>query len=174
MPMIDENDDNSFETIIGHDGRPARIVRDKRGIRVPLRLMDQALSPSVRAAMRDSTTPLHDGRGNKPGHKPGFVISDAAQNDAKKQRAYAEYEKSLISAYRRDAGEGDWGEEGDQCTIRSGGGEYGPEGSDGTLQMIDGELVCCALGYGTQDKKQTVADAYSAYDKEIASRWRQG
>jgi hypothetical protein len=39
--------------------------------------------------------------------------------------------------------------------------------------MIGDELVCCAPGYGAQDKKQTMADVYSAYDRDLANRWRE-
>ncbi len=46
---------------------------------------------------------LHDGRGGSPGHQPGFAFSDAVFNRDARERAYADYERDLTSAYKNDA-----------------------------------------------------------------------
>jgi hypothetical protein len=78
--MIDQDDDQ-FER--DANGRPTKVVRDGGHVHLPLVMMDSALPPSVRRAMHDSvadfrSTQLHDGSGNPVGHRPGFIVNDAA------------------------------------------------------------------------------------------------
>jgi hypothetical protein len=64
----------------------------------------------VSMMMRDSTDgsdlhkhpTLHDGRGGKPGRRPGYALADRAGND-QRQAAYTEYEDGLTKAWRNDA-----------------------------------------------------------------------
>ncbi len=79
------DDDDNFE--LTPNG--TRILRD--GGRVRVSLMD---GQAVR---------LHDGRGNPVGHRPGFVISGTVFNRDERERAYADYERDLVAAYRTDA-----------------------------------------------------------------------
>jgi hypothetical protein len=102
-------------------------------------------------------------------HRPGFV--DAATNDARRERAYDTYETDLTNAWRKDAYE-EWGEEGDQCTVRDGGVE---EGGPGHLRRINGRLVCVPdrRGSDTRDHATTMAELYDAYDRTLSLAWRQ-
>ena len=180
--MIDENDDE-FVTIIGHDGKPTRVIRDGGHVRVRMSMMDHALPPSVRAAMRDSTTPLHDGRGNKPGHKPGFVMSDAAQQNELKQQAYDLYDAAATSAWigNPPTGAGERGgqrgqREGDLCTIN---------GAPGYLRYDDDadEMVCVPDGNRDSrsgltldqlrlDHEKTMQLEYDRYSNSLRSAYK--
>jgi hypothetical protein len=73
------------------------ILRDGQRVRVPMMLKDS----SDGSDMHKHPT-LHDGRGGKPGRRPGFVLADRAAID-ERQAAYCEYEDSLTTAWRNDA-----------------------------------------------------------------------
>lgn len=73
-------------------------LRDGFSVFVPMRLRDQ---DSARRAIERNG--LHDGRGNMPGNRPGYVI-DESNVDANDERAaaYIQYERELVSAYKTD------------------------------------------------------------------------
>jgi hypothetical protein len=56
-----ETDDDIFETVIGHDGRPTRQLRDGKALHVPLLMMD-SVPPSARVAMRDAANAFRSQR----------------------------------------------------------------------------------------------------------------
>jgi hypothetical protein len=70
------------------------ILRDGFAVRVSL--MD-AMTPLQRAVAQNAAR-LHDGHGNAPGHRPGFVMRDTFFDERDKARA--EYEAELCSAWR--------------------------------------------------------------------------
>lgn len=88
----DEDDDDNFETTA--DGR--RILKD--GGRARVSLMDS--DPLQRSVALN----LHDGRGNIPGHRPGFAFSDASTREAI-EKAHADYAAALTTAWQRDIDE---------------------------------------------------------------------
>src|SRR5262245_12881700 len=105
------------------------VVPDGYGIKVPMTFMDSM----QRAVARSAKRPLHDGRGNRAGHRPGFVYGDG-NNDAKAQ-AFADANRDAEEAWKRPAGgyppEG--AKAGDLCTYN---------GAPGHLRERDGGLVC--------------------------------
>jgi hypothetical protein len=103
------------------------LLRDGARYRVPATLMDGM--PPRRG---DNVTSVDAAL-----HRPGFRFADqrAQQRVAD---ARAAYETDLINSWRKDADE-DWGDPGDQCTVRSGGVD---EGAPGHLRRINGRLVC--------------------------------
>jgi hypothetical protein len=61
---------------------------------------------------------------------------------------------------------------GARCTVKEGGGRFGAEGDPGTIQEIDGELVCFSdrlRGDNIQDARQT---AYDEYERRLKNAWR--
>jgi hypothetical protein len=93
MP-IPNDDDANFETVIGHDGRPVRILRDGAHIMVGLMMADAA---------RRGSGMLHDGYGGPVGRKPGFIISDASQ--ATRDEAYRLSVRELTTAWQGATGD---------------------------------------------------------------------
>ena len=85
-----EDDDENFETIIGHDGKPVRVLRDGGRITVSMMMAD--------AARRESTPLLHDGYGGSVGGKPGFIVSDVSR--AILDEAYRQSVIELNDAWR--------------------------------------------------------------------------
>jgi hypothetical protein len=95
MPSVENDDDDNFETIIGHDGKPAQILRNGGRVRVKMMASDAA---RFRPAVADAQA-LHDGHGRPVGFKPGFVVSNASQ--AIRDRAYRESIVDLTTAWQR-------------------------------------------------------------------------
>jgi hypothetical protein len=83
------DDDENFETIIGHDGKPARVLRDGGHFRVSLMMADAA---------RHGTPLVHDGYGGPIGGRPGFIVSDASR--AIRDEAYRQSVVELSDAWR--------------------------------------------------------------------------
>ena len=151
MPNRHNNEDDPFDE--------RGILKDGRTVRVSM--MD---AEAVRQRLN-----LHDGKGGKPGHRPGFIISDASTRDAREQ-AYADYEAYLTAAYKMDAGEGT--HEGDICTVKN--AEYPNDfGSPGHLRKRNGKLVCVPDEPRTRDAV-TADEAYAQYDKELSEQWKGG
>jgi hypothetical protein len=94
-------DNDPFETIIGHDGRRVRVLRDGRRRQTPMFLRD-AMTPLQRE-IATKRARITDGNGNcdelafsRPGYR---IIVDAAARDAR-AAAYAEYLDDLTNAWR--------------------------------------------------------------------------
>jgi hypothetical protein len=180
QPIITDEDDDSddFETVIGHDGEPVRVLRDQRKLRV-----------SLHDAQRLRGEPwLHDGRGTgfPVGHRPGFIVdANPAAQDAK-ARAYQDYEHDLVNAWKRGdaapAGAYPFRQDliGTSCTV---------DGRAGRLVEQDGWLVCVpnkqprsfigsdpepASDSDVRDHASRMRDLYNAYDRDLAQQWRNG
>ena len=72
MSAIDN--DHNFETIIGHDGRRIRVLRDRAVYRVPMFMRD---STDTRQTISDSS----NGRDPTAGNRPGFRFATSATRD---------------------------------------------------------------------------------------------
>jgi hypothetical protein len=135
------------------------ILQDQETLKVPMRFMDSA----GRSRVTDAAL-----------HRPGFrVTNDAAMRDVK-QKAYTEYERRLVNAWRDAAnpptGAGSHGpigaREGDLCTI---------DGAPGHLHRIGGRLICIPDkarrrdAMPVQDERQ---QAYDEYDAQLVDAWR--
>jgi hypothetical protein len=176
--MLDEDD--AFD----EDG----LLKDGHVARVRMSMKD-AMS------MRDCPR-VTDAFGNRPGHKPGFIVSnDARQRDARAQ-AYADYERDLARAYKDQPPAGAYpysaAAEGGACTI---------DGRPGRLVKQGDWLVCkpttsfngSANGDDAPDPdldpelaqsdRRTVADIQKAHsmkmarlyaqrDAELSQQWR--
>jgi hypothetical protein len=143
----DDNDDDAH-----------RILADGERMRVPMHMMD--------SVQRSVAQHLHDGHGNRPGHRPGFAMSDA--NDDARQAAYDEYRRDVENAWR---GAGREGAENSICTVRN--AQYPrAQGAPGHVRngicVPDDEELRDALP--TRDSN--MADVYAAYDARIREMWR--
>ena len=93
------NNDSDYETITGVDGRPVRVIRDKKSVKVPLQMMDHETVRPQRASLRDA---LH-----RPGYRTASMLQQhtaQAATDATlvaaraaKEAAYAQYQKGTPS-----------------------------------------------------------------------------
>jgi hypothetical protein len=120
---------DDFEVVIGHDGKPTRILKDGGRLRVSMSMRDAALRDQrrgrrvkydpqgrllsweeeemddARERRRSSTLRgrgfLHDGHGNTDavGHKPGFLVRADIAHEQRHQ-AHADYIRDLESAYK--------------------------------------------------------------------------
>jgi hypothetical protein len=169
-------DDDDFETIIGHDGKPARVLRDGRSVRV--RFRDAQAARGQPYAANDGRQALSDAeRQALQGCRPGYRMIDNEQMRERRQRAadaYAEVEHRLSTAWK-DQGNGrrfgTQGVEGDACTIN---------GAPGHLRRIAGQLRCIA---DDEDDDSAFDDAqisdareiaYRDYARELTRAWRRG
>ena len=100
----------------------------------------------------------------------------------------ATWSRSSSAAYRREelggrlqpprvgTGEREFtgGKVGDACIVKSADGRFGAEGAHGTLQLVEGELVCIAdskLSDAMRDEREA---AHLEYQNRIQSAWRDG
>ena len=164
----DFDDDADFEII---DGK--KVLKDFRGLRVPMHMMDgvqRQVADNNERLTADRRSTFVDARA----HRPGWRLPDSA--DSTKQKIYDDYDRRVGSLWRRDAtGETIGAREGDVCTVRQGGkGEGGP----GTMQYVDGELVCVpdkrADASDGQTHSERMQDEYARYDLEISQRFLDG
>jgi hypothetical protein len=170
----EEEDLSDFQT----DPRTGRkVLRD--GGRYKVRLFDSMQKGIAKhfGSLHDGR--LHDGHGGPPGHKPGFIVSDAHEADQEVARAYVDAERALTSAWQDSPSTGAGSNspigahEGDICTCR--GAEYPNDfGSAGHLRMQnDGTLVCVPDNPKSKDANTDPRQAaLDAYDLEISQRWR--
>jgi len=89
MSTIDN--DHNFETIIGHDGRRIRVLRDRAVYRVPIFMRD---ADSLRV------TDSSNGRDETAGNRAGFRIIKEASINNERQAAYDAYLDDLTNAWR--------------------------------------------------------------------------
>lgn len=166
------DDDDAFENGVLKDGRSAR---------VPMMLRD-SLTPLQRAVAANAAR-LHDGHGNRDvvGHRPGYIVSDAA-NDARDE-AYRLYDAAKSAEWRGSpAREYPASAEGSKCTVR--GYKYRDHfGAPGTVvngECVPDELQRDALPARddmTFDELQCNHQArmqriYDEFDRELEQRWR--
>jgi hypothetical protein len=167
------------------DTDDASVLRDGEKMRVPMYMADSGDA----ADAADGHVLLAD---HQPGH---YRPKDQAALDAR-AAAYRAYDAEQSTAWRtepipepsRTAGALPYagGQVNDLCTVRNGGSD---EGAAGTLQMINGALVCVPDQRSTDampraddhylmddrfieaDRAKTTS-AYAAYDAEAAEAWR--
>ena len=125
----DDGDDAFDERGLLRDGH---ILRVRMSMKDAMQLRDQKRSPV-----------LYDGRGGPVGRRPGFILSDAS--DDHRQRAYADYQRDLLEAYKQPTGAGSvdpiGAQEGDLCTVRN--AEFpDDQGAPGHMRMLNGRLTC--------------------------------
>jgi hypothetical protein len=165
------DDDDPFETVIGHDGKPARVLKDGRSVRVRFRDAE-----AVRAQ------PLHDGRqpltdqqrrelrGCKPGYRVLVDSASQRQRRAQLDAAYAESEAAMCAAWKRPplglgrlVDNGRFGQqfEGDQCTIN---------GEPGHLRRVGGTLRCVPDDEDDRDIDEIFDAAQGGVDPVEAAR----
>jgi hypothetical protein len=95
--MTVATDDHLFETIIGHDGRPARVLRDGATFTVPMSARDSASRDASRLSTGRSHGIIHTG----DNHRPGSVFSaDANVRDAS-EAARREWIADMTTAWKR-------------------------------------------------------------------------
>jgi hypothetical protein len=211
--MIDiDDDDPNFEIVPGLDGRPVKILRDGGRIRVSMSARDSlSLTPLQRSVAdaaladqrrgrrvkydpagrlvsweeeeTDDALPVHDGRGNPCGHRPGFLITTDQRARAAKLRAYHDADVAAQNAWRNPpTGFGSRGprgqQAGDLCTI---------DGAPGHLQLRGGELVCVpdrrsdrpdpasdhrTVAQRVADHARVMEREYSLYNETVTNLWR--
>jgi hypothetical protein len=174
-------DDDQFETKM-IDGRPVRILKDGGRMSFGLFAMDQAdkiLKDTVAAMDKQ---PVLDAAAHRPGHR---LSRDAYARD-EVIAAYHDYNRELTSAWQGNppSGQGSTGfvektgegKAGDSCTL---------DGNRGTLQYVDGELVCVPDGRHERykgkdgatmqrDHAQRMSEIYAAHDRTLEAAWRGG
>jgi hypothetical protein len=146
------------------------LLRDGRIYRVHMSMRD-----AMWARDQQRSPVLHDGRGGPVGPRPGFILSDASNDQ--RQQAYADYQRDLLDAYKnRPAGASSvdpiGAQEDDLCTVRN--AEF-PE------DQLKGRLVCVPdrqrqQARGSQpdlERAQSEREAaYRAYDQQIRDAWK--
>jgi hypothetical protein len=183
MWKIDLDDEDDFETITGIDGKLIRVLKDGRSIKVPLFLRDGAINPDLNEVQRAMALDAVARR--NASHRPGFRygVKDAAARDARRQ-SYIDYETELQTAYQNPpnnestgfgsrgpvdkTGEGTVGS---SCTVRN---LDFPDhtGEPGTLQRIDGRIVCVPDDYNWTDGLSAREIAHIEYLDHITNAWR--
>jgi hypothetical protein len=194
MPsVLAVDDDDAFETVIGRDGQPVRILKDQRTSRVSMYMRD-GLSPLQVAVMADRQR-LHDGSGDPLSlHRPGPRINDGIDR-TETARAYEQMCRDSAEAWRRgpggqqDAGSANYGytpapglrvgefiagREGDECMT--------DDRSPGRLVSENGRLVCRATrrdsapawrpDLSLPDSEAIKAQARAEAARDQAEAWR--
>jgi hypothetical protein len=167
--------DDDFETIIGHDGKPARVLRDGHSLHVRFRDAQAARGQQPHSDGRQKLTDA-DNR-ELAGCRPGYRMIDNEQMRERRQwaaDAYAEVEHRLSTAWK-DQGNGrrfgTQGVEGDQCTI---------DGAPGHLRRVAGQLRCIAddedddCAFDDAQLSDAREIAYHDYARELTRAWRRG
>jgi len=102
MPVFDIDDPNATEVVIGHDGKPVRVVRDKCVVRVPMRMRDAASVSGQIAADRQRVVD------DFALHKPGVRRLSDESYDASRA-AYETMVRDRSEAWRAGPGGHDIG-----------------------------------------------------------------
>jgi hypothetical protein len=139
----------------------------------------------------DDSMPLHDGRGNPCGHRPGFLISNDAASRSAKLKAQQDYTRDLENAWRapngtaRDAEGYAERDIGTACTCK--GDDYPADfGSPGTVRRVGSRIICVpdrreqpdpasdrrTVEQRVADHARVMADEYAAYDRRVAQQFR--
>jgi hypothetical protein len=154
-----------------------------------------------KAQQRDvAFPPVRDSDGRANLRQPGFTVAARVTDSARQARRalYDQMDADVSGAWRTPTGVGSGGQlgprVGDACTVKFGGGRFGAEGSAGTVQLVDGRLVCVADGHdaGELPQRQEIYDpaegavrphgagydanalkdaAYSTYDTSLSQQY---
>jgi len=153
--------DVGADEAIDEDG----ILRDGFAVRVSL--MD-AMTPLQRAVAQNAAR-LHDGAGNTPGHRPGFVMSDdAAMRDAREEARDA-YERELTNAWRAGDARKKVTQRDPQGRLLSTYEEENDDDVRDALPVRDGNMTLDAI---EARHAQRMADEYRRYDARVREMWR--
>jgi len=134
------------------------VLKDRRSLRVPMRLMDSRADRDI----------IHDGRGNTDtvGHRPGYLVADTA--DVETPLAMADLEAELAVAYRRDAAP-----PANSYPLSAGvGSACSINGAPGELVRQGDWLVCKPVRQDARSARDERPAAYDAYDAELVNAWR--
>jgi hypothetical protein len=165
---------DDFETVLDHNGRRVRILKDGGRYRVPLMFRD-GINPSLTSLQRSVASRHQLSDAELASCRPGFrygarTVDRQALSDAK-AKAYALYDAEISRQYLMPEGfggdppiigagsHGPIGQrEGDVCTVR------GPEfaesfGSPGHLRLRHGQLVCVPDNAGDAQRDATARRA---------------
>ena len=167
MPNLD---DENYETVIGVDGKPTRILKD--GARVRVSMLDamaarHQLSDAEQYAMRDA-----EWRRSQAGNRPGFRFLNTDEASQARQRvrdAYLQRDAEQASAWENNpptgAGENQFrgSQPGQKCTI---------DGRAGHLQMMDGELVCIPDEELADAMHDELESAYASYRDHLENSYK--
>ncbi len=169
-------------------GRP--VLEDGETLRIPVHLQDSAQEEfrHKQRASRQAT----DASGSRDFHRAGFRVASAYTDSDAVQQARAEYLDYVQNAYKLGDARGDdpdtgFGSNGSldlqvgaACTVKQGGGRFGPEGARGTIQRVDGRLVCVANSNNDAMSRDGLSHAqimdreYRRYEEEQSRAWRAG
>jgi hypothetical protein len=119
---------------------------------------------TVKMTMRDAMRErdglrLHDGQGNPPGRRPGFILGDRARDGSH----YAEYDFQISRRYL------------DQDDPPTGAGSVDPIGAqEGAFEMARQRNTDLepAQSESSKNHQQRMARIYADYDKTLQDAWR--
>jgi hypothetical protein len=178
-------DDDNFETIVGQDGKSARVLRDKGRLRVSMSARDRdSLTPLQKAIAADTAARtgnrITDGYGNRGLNlqRPGFRLQQA--HDTRQQQivedSYRAYDKRMTYAHRLHDGEtlcpacaGEGIINGETCDRCSGDGVVDDNFGDSKLGSSNDT--------GSNDSRTKADDrakAYESYDRDLQNAFRNG
>jgi hypothetical protein len=194
--MIDQQvDDDAFETVIGRDGRPVKILRDKTTTRIRMSMRD---ANTVAGQIAASKQHVHDGTDYPYAlNRPGSRFSDGVNHDAARE-AYEQATRDSEAAWRGGPGNSNYGytpapglkvgeflgaREGDVCMT---------DDTHEPGQLVrgdDGRLTCRPtarrdsapvldwrgagdLGRLIEDSERIKSEARAAADREASEAWR--
>jgi DnaJ-class molecular chaperone len=181
MPMTTRYDDDFDER---------GVLRDGKRVRVSMQMRDAAMLCHVNTRSR-----ITDGTGNPFGlNKPGFRVRTGDMGKSRVADAYAQYERSLVTAYLGDTenqcthcfGSGLInGEDCEDCdgtgiapdersTRSSKGGKGGGYGSGNEGGYKGGSSDGRSLDQKMRDHKERTARLIALRDAEDANAWRNG
>jgi hypothetical protein len=167
---LDVDDSDDWEIIGG-----ARVLKDRKSLRVPLHLMD-ATQRDV-STNNDKLSPSQHRANDRLAfdaaakHRPGFRLYDIGETQRQEvQAARDAYQDYITNAWRGgDAtGETQGHQEGDPCVVRSGGRD---EGSRGSMKKVDGKWQCVPSG-DARDHSSVMAELYRQRDLEDSQLWQ--
>jgi hypothetical protein len=175
------HDQDNFEVKM-IDGRPVRILKEGGRMSFGMFAMDDADK-----ILRDTVAAMDKQRVlDAAAHRPGHRLSRDVYARDEVIAAYSDYQKELTSAWEGNppSGQGSTGfvektgegKAGDSCTL---------DGNRGTLQYVDGELVCVPDdrlerykgkdGATMQrDHAQRMSEIYAAHDRALEAAWKGG
>ena len=178
-----EDDDKNYETVIGVDGKPMRIIRD--GARVHVSLLDAMASRHQLSDVERYVLQDQEYRTRTAAHRPGWRVTDSKQVlDARRavEDAYRAYDQERESAWvnpNSDVGAGEsqfiGARENDLCTRDGYPGRlrYNDEGNlECVLDHPNGSADRRTLDQKMEDHQLRMDEEYRAYARRKSEEWR--
>jgi len=171
--VLDTSDDENFETVIGVDGRPVRIVRDGRVLRTSMFAKDSMMTPVQRAVRDDAERHrIVDAFGGSSGlNRPGFRFSSNVFSRDAAIVEYARYEDEISNAWRSPqtgAGEEEDEEEVDRVVAET----ERHYGSNPIPRKRPPRTDSLPVDQMVRDHRQNMARLYDQYNHDVANAWR--